>query len=60
MILGGTALFAGIWALNVIDSSLGFPVRVKKQVNSGVIQGEFGPRFSQGSGEIGFYLRYDF
>ncbi|MFU8861690.1 MAG: DUF5683 domain-containing protein [Cyclonatronaceae bacterium] len=60
MILGGTALFAGIWALNVIDSSLGFPVTVKKQVNSGTIQGEFGPRFTHGTGEIGFNLRYEF
>jgi hypothetical protein len=61
MILGGTVLFAGIWALNVIDSSLGFPVTVKKELNSGgIIHGEFGPRFTQGTGEIGFYLRYDF
>jgi hypothetical protein len=61
MILGGTVLFAGIWALNVIDSSLGFPVTVKKEVSSGgIIHGGFGPRFTQGTGEIGFYLRYDF
>jgi hypothetical protein len=61
MILGGTVLFAGIWALNVIDSSLGFPVKVKKEVSSGgTVHGEFGPRFTQGTGEIGFYLRYDF
>jgi hypothetical protein len=60
MIVSGTVLFTGIWALNVIDSSLGFPVTVQKEVRSGTIHGEFGPRFTHGTGEIGFYLRYDF
>jgi hypothetical protein len=59
-ILGASALFAGLWALNVIDSSLGFPVSISREVKSGTVTGEFGPRFTHGTGEIGFSLRYDF
>jgi hypothetical protein len=60
LILGGSALFAGIWALNIIDSSLGFPVTIRRTVNSGTIRGEFGPRFSQGNSALGFHLQFDF
>src|SRR5690606_39571560 len=62
MALVATAAAAGIWALNLLDSSLGFPRVVRRPARMAALDAQARPVFTyaHGAPQTGFSLRLTF